>query len=108
MREYAEAVRNGADEPDQWFAPEEIVAEFMWGDQPQHGDVEADARHIAAWSPPVALAVADLLDTAGADLWAYGPLCECGGGCNDCDDSLWQPYARRALVLCDAWEAGQP
>lgn len=62
MRERAEAVRAGADEPDMWFGPEEIVSEFMWGDQPQHGDVEADAEHIASWHPAVALALADHLE----------------------------------------------
>jgi hypothetical protein len=62
MRARAQAVRDGADEPDMWFAPEEVVDELMWGDQPQHGDVEADAAHIASWHPGVALGVAELLE----------------------------------------------
>ena len=57
------------------------------------------AEFIATMHPGVGLALADWLDTAGADLWAYGPLCECGSGCNDCDDSLWEPHVRRALAV---------
>lgn len=49
------------------------------------------------------LAVADWLDTAGADLWAYGPLCECGSGCHECDDAIWQPHVRRALAVARAY-----
>lgn len=59
----------------------------------------SDAKHIASWHPTVALAVADWLDTAGADIWAHGPLCECGTGCDACDDNLWEPHARAALVV---------
>lgn len=51
----------------------------------------------------VAEAVADWLDTAGADLWAHGPLCECGSGCLDCDDDVWQPHVRRALAVARAY-----
>jgi hypothetical protein len=59
---------------------------------------EAMNRHyIAAMNPDVGRALADWLDTAGADLWAHGPLCACGSGCHDCDDDAWQPHARRAL-----------
>lgn len=56
-------------------------------------------EYIATMHPGVGLALADWLDTAGADLWAYGPLCECGSGCHECDDSLWEPHVRRALTL---------
>lgn len=49
------------------------------------------------------LAVADWLDTAGADLWAHGPLCGCARGCHDCDDDMWQPHVRRALAVADAY-----
>ena len=63
----------------------------------------ATAEHIASWHPAVALAVAGWLDTAGADLWAHGPLCECGSGCLDCDDDLWQPHVRRALAVARAY-----
>jgi hypothetical protein len=49
------------------------------------------------------LSVADWLDTAGADLWAHGPLCECGSGCYDCDNDLWQPHVRRALAVARAY-----
>lgn len=54
-------------------------------------------EHIAGMTPSVALAVADGLDTAGADLWAHGPLC-CAEGCMECDDQLWMPHVRRALA----------
>lgn len=43
-------------------------------------------------------AVANWLDTAGADLWAYGPLC-CDDGCMECDDDLWRPHVRRAFAV---------
>ncbi len=49
------------------------------------------------------LAVADWLDTAGADVWAHGPLCICGTGCDACDDNLWEPHARDALVVARAY-----
>jgi hypothetical protein len=74
MRSRAEAVRTGADEPDMWFGADEIVDEFMWGDQPQHGDVKADAEHIASWHPVVALAVADLLDMAATHQVGFTPV----------------------------------
>ena len=51
---------------------------------------------------PVALAVAAWLDTAGADLWAHGPLC-CAGGCDECDDFMWQPHVRHALAVAHAY-----
>lgn len=42
-------------------------------------------RPLAAW-----------LHTAGADLWAFGPL-HCEDGCGECDDHLWMPHVRHAL-----------
>lgn len=69
---------------------------------------ESDMGYLASWHPAVALAVADWLDTAGADLWAHGPLCECGSGCLDCDDDLWQPHVRRALAVARAYLGGDP
>jgi hypothetical protein len=59
----------------------------------------ADRDYIATMHPGVGLALADWLDTAGADIWAHGPLCECGTGCDACDDNLWEPHARAALVV---------
>lgn len=104
MRERAEAVRAGANEPDMWFGADEIVNELMWGDQPQHGDVQADAQHIASWQPAVALAVAAWLQQAAMDLWAHGPLCpSCKDGCDECDDALWMPHVRKALDLAEAY-----
>lgn len=47
--------------------------------------------------------LADWLHTAGADLWAHGPLCECGDVCDACDDSLWQRHVRRALAVARAY-----
>ena len=67
--------------------------------QPEDG---WNATYSATMHPAVGLALADWLDTAGADLWAHGPLCECGSGCFDCDDSLWQPHVRRALTVAEA------
>lgn len=64
---------------------------------------ECDMGYIASWHPAVALAVADWLDTAGADIWAHGPLCECGTGCDACDDSLWEPHARDAITVARAY-----
>lgn len=60
-----------------------------------------NATYIALMGPRLGIALADWLDAAGADLWAHGPLCSCAGGCPACDDSLWQPHARRALHLAD-------
>lgn len=48
-------------------------------------------------------AVADWLRTAGADLWAHGPLCYCDDGCMKCDDELWAPHVRRALAVARAY-----
>lgn len=110
MRERAEAVGEGPWEsyslpdagPDRWT----MTGVGVVGDEMGHR-VEAmfrpDAEHIASWHPAVALVVADWLETAGADLWAHGPLCECGSGCHDCDDSLWQPHVRRALAVARAY-----
>lgn len=64
---------------------------------------DEDRHYIASWHPAVALAVADWLDTAGADIWAHGPLCECGTGCDACDDNLWEPHARDALAVARAY-----
>jgi hypothetical protein len=61
-----------------------------------------NAQHIAAADPPFMLAVADWPDTAGADLWAHGPL-HCADGCDECDDDLWMPHARRALAVARAY-----
>lgn len=66
---------------------------------------EAHGETLARWD--LDLALADWLDTAGSDLWAYGPLCECGSGCMSCDDSIWQPHARRALAVADLILGGE-
>jgi hypothetical protein len=54
-------------------------------------------------SDPFMYAVADWLTVAGADIWAHGPLCECGTGCDACDDNLWEPHARAALTVARAY-----
>ncbi len=59
----------------------------------------AAAEWIAMMDPDVGVAVAEWLRTAAADLWAHGPLCVCGTGCDACDDNLWEPHVRRALVV---------
>ena len=65
--------------------------------------IPINAEHIASWHPVVALAVADWLHTAGADLWAHGPLCICTTGCDACDDNLWEPHVRDALAVARAY-----
>lgn len=55
----------------------------------------------ALWHPAAGLAVADMLRQAAMDVWAHGPLCKCGTGCDACDDNLWEPNARAALALAD-------
>ena len=63
----------------------------------------ADSEHLAAWQDvDVALAVADWLDLSASDVWAWGPMCECGTGCDACDDSEWETHARHALAVADA------
>ena len=69
---------------------------------------ENDMGYVASWHPVVALAVADWLRTAAMDIWAHGPLCECGTGCDTCDDNLWEPHARRALAVARAYLNEQP
>ena len=75
-------------------ANRDFIADF-WHDD--------NAEHIASWHPAVALAVAGWLDTAGADIWAHGPLCECGTSCDACDDNPWEPHARAALAVARAY-----
>ena len=65
--------------------------------------IPSNAEHIAAADPPFVLAVADGLIAAAADIWAHGPLCGCSLGCDDCDDALWEPHARRALATARAY-----
>jgi len=102
MRERAEAATPGP-----WLAGLGAYVEIPEGDEePSIADTwghRGNAEHIASWHPAIALAVADWLDTAGADLWAHGPLCECGSGCLDCDDDMWQPHVRRALAVARAY-----
>lgn len=63
--------------------------------QEEHGP---DHERHAMWA-----AMSDWLHTAGADLWAHGPLCECGTGCDACDDNLWEPHVRAALAVARAY-----
>jgi hypothetical protein len=60
-----------------------------------------ESRRTYPISSAIHLAVADWLDTAGADLWAHGPL-HCAEGCMECDDDLWMPHVRRALDVARA------
>lgn len=59
------------------------------------------AVYIATMHPGVGVALADWLDTAGSDVWAYGPMCKCDDGCHLCDHVGWMPHARRALRVAD-------
>lgn len=63
------------------------------------GVVSRNTQSGRRWLP-----VADWITTAGADLWAYGPLpCACSDGCYECDDLLWAPHVRRALAVARAY-----
>lgn len=62
---------------------------------------EAHSAHIALMDPTVGLALADWLDTAGADWWAHGGP-HCDGGCMECDDDLVGPHLRRAMAVARA------
>ena len=114
IRQAAALIRDRAQmvpEPSPWTVrSNRVVGTFRPGVATAVADVyptggsprqRATATHIASWHPDVALLVADWLDTAGADLWAHGPLC-CTGGCEDCDDVPWAPHVRRALALAHA------
>lgn len=83
-----------------WYPLDELRSRFS---DARRGS--AAAEHIASWHPAVALAVADWLDTAGADLFAHGPLC-CDDGCMECDDVLWMPHVRRAIAVARAYLGG--
>src|SRR5690606_35131009 len=62
-------------------------------------DEDRDAEYIATMHPGVGLALADWLDTVGADEWAHGPSCLTP--CDECDDDPYAPHARRALAIAD-------
>ncbi len=107
MRRRAERVSPGRyGFTSKWTTPTTMLTRIV-----RKGRVVAEARgseslydldHLSYWHPAVTLAVADLLDTAGADLWAHGPLC-CDDGCMDCDDDMWMPHVRRALAVARAY-----
>lgn len=63
------------------------------------------SAYIATMHPPVALALADWLDTAGADEWAHGP--HCLTPCDDCDDDPRASHIRSALAVADAILGGE-
>lgn len=67
MRERAKAA--GTNWP--WYDPED-VAEALQPMADGYNNPGDDAEHIASWSPAVALAVADLLDTIAVGLEARG------------------------------------
>ena len=107
MRERAEAATPGP-----WVVYSDATVR-AWADD-DYRDVaypdtapQQNGDHISSWHPLVALAVADALDTAGADLWAHGPLC-CPDGCSECDDDLWAPHVRRALAIARAYVGEAP
>lgn len=80
------------------LAPGEWVAETG----PACGRGNQDAAHIASWSPPVALAVADLLDSIAA--WPLVDQCVRDYFTGDGPDT-----AKAALALARVWrgEAGE-
>lgn len=76
------------------------VADLIDGDVVESQDVAAgDVDYIATMHPGVGLALADWLDTVGADEWAHGPSCLIP--CDECDDDPYAPHARRALAVAD-------
>ena len=79
--------------------PDGFDLAFMTSDQFDN------CSHIAKWDPVTALAVADSLDDAAADLWAHGlpDGCTTCGGCDDCDDLLYAVHVRRALAVARAF-----
>ena len=115
LRERAEAATPGPWEADggeisqHWSRPEpwQPVASgevacmaYCYGGSARGIDRDEDAAYIAMMHPPVALALADWLDVAGADEWAHGP--HCLTPCYDCDDDPRAPHIRSALAVADA------
>jgi hypothetical protein len=71
IRTKANDVRERAEEPDQWYGPEELAEALDAAGQSEMGDIDADAEHIHAWTPVVALAVADWLDAEAHKLGSH-------------------------------------
>ena len=118
MRKRAERDRKARTAcPRQWTTAKAVLSRgHRWrrkGRSPKSANAAVQRRlprsdYFSTVTPAVALAVADWLDTAGADLWAHGPLCECRSGCYECDDIAWQPHVRRALAVADAYLGTAP
>lgn len=94
LRETAALIREKATHPNlsagPWFAsPHGDVHDdgSLWVCDTQSGEA---AEHIASWSPPVALAVAALLEQEGQ-------VCECG----DCEPP--RRVSAHALAVARAW-----
>lgn len=60
----------------------------------EHGP---DHERHAMWA-----AMADWIDLAGSDEWAFGPL-HCADGCDVCDDDLWAHHVRAAHAVAAAY-----
>lgn len=87
IRAKVDDVRRRAEEPDQWYGPGELAEALDAAGHSEMGDVDADAEHIAAWHPGVALAVAEWLDLLGSQ--------------EECD---WSPEMwARAVAFVKAW-----
>jgi hypothetical protein len=76
-----------------------LIAETFIG--PEHRPFEAE--HIASWSPPVAMAVADLLDEV-AKQYDAPPCDKPEGVCNGCE---WREDFTDALRLAQAYLAAE-
>ena len=64
-------------------AGQSIAATAYPGGPEQTEDPQADAAHIASWPPPVALAVADMLDAIGEHITSHDCEAHCEpGGCD--------------------------
>lgn len=77
--------------------PIALVCDSWYEDEDGEPTPWHDATYITTMHPGVGLALADWLDTAGADEWAHGPTC--AEPCGDCDDDLAAPHIRAAIQI---------
>ena len=85
-----------------------MIGYFHVGGQAQ---MEADGALAATMHPGVALALADWLDEAGADYFAFGDDEHHAADhepCDECDSDPRAPHLRRALRVADLILGDQP
>jgi hypothetical protein len=66
-------------------------------------NIREDAKACGDGPTDLLPAIADWLDLSASDVWAWGPMCECGTGCDACDDAEWETHARQALTVARAY-----